>query len=101
MLVRELIDILKDYPQGAEVELSIVAAVTEEDDDITVDRYSVEGVLPWNESRGGPASDDDDDDALVVWLIGGGDDDVDTFLDAIENPDEDDDHDHSDPDHKH
>lgn len=102
MLVRELIDILKDYPLGAEVELSIVAAVTEEDDDITVDRYSVEGVLPWNESRGGPASDDDDDDALVVWLIGGSDDDVDTFLDAIENPDDDEEeHDHSDPNHKH
>ncbi len=104
MLVRELIDILKDYPQGVEVELSIVAAVTDEDDDITVDRYSVEGVLPWNESRGGPAADEDNDDELVVWLIGGGDDDVDTFLDAIENPDDDEDdhdHDHGDPNHKH
>lgn len=107
MRVRELIDILKDQPPDSEVELSVIAPVTEEDDDITVDRYSIGGVLPWNEDRGGPAADEDDDDKVVVWLIGGEDDDVDTFLDAVENPDDEDEDDHGhnhnghDHDHKH
>ncbi|MCU0260099.1 MAG: hypothetical protein MUE78_03685 [Ilumatobacteraceae bacterium] len=77
----ELIDILRDQPQDAEVELAVVAPVKESDEDITVDRYAIDGVLPW--------TDDDLDDPtsegqVVVWLVGGEDDDVDTFLDAIE-----------------
>ena len=75
MLVRELIDILSDHPGDLEVELAVVAPVDEDSDDITVDRYPVDGVLPWN---------DDDDEGLVVWLIGGEDADVDVFLDAVE-----------------
>jgi hypothetical protein len=84
MRVRELIDILSDQPPDAEVELVIVQPVVDEDEDVTVDRYSVEGVMPW--------MDEDDrghDEELVVWLIGGEDGDVESFLDAV------------DPDHDH
>jgi hypothetical protein len=73
--VRELIDILSEQPLDAEVELAVIAPIEEEADDITVDRYPVDGVLPWN---------DDDEEGLVVWLIGGEDADVDVFLDAVE-----------------
>ena len=52
-----------------------MAPVDDNHDDITVDRYSVEGVLPW---------EDEGDDGVVIWLVGGEDDDVDSFLDAIE-----------------
>ena len=79
MRVRELIDILRDQPPDAEVELAVVAPVDDNHDDITVDRYSVEGVLPW---------EDEGDDGVVIWLVGGEDDDVDSFLDAIEQDDE-------------
>ncbi len=75
MRVRELIDILRDQPPEAEVELAVVAPVEDDNEDITVDRYSVEGVLPW---------DDEGDEGVVIWLVGGEDDDVDSFLDAIE-----------------
>ena len=75
MHVRELIDILSDQPPDAEVELAVIAPVDEDSDDITVDRYPVDGVLPWN---------DDESEGLVIWLIGGEDDDVDAFLDAVE-----------------
>lgn len=84
MLVSELIDFLRDQPGDAEVELAIVAPVDEASDDITVDRYSIEGVLPW---------DGDDDGSTVIWLVGGEDDDVEAFLDAIEDDDADHDHD--------
>ena len=62
MLVRELIDILNDQPPDSEVELAIIAPIEEEADDITVDRYSVEGILPWDEHAGAPAEDG-------TWLI--------------------------------
>ena len=75
MRVRELIDILRDQPPDAEVELAVVAPVEDDNEDITVDRYSVEGVLPW---------DDEGEEGVVIWLVGGEDDDVDSFLDAIE-----------------
>ena len=45
MRVSELIDMLKDQPPDAEVELAIVSPVNEDEDDITVDRYTVEGML--------------------------------------------------------
>lgn len=82
MRVSELIDILRDHPGDAEVELAVIQPVTEEADDITVDRYPVEGVMPWDDDD----ADDDGDggDELVIWLIGGDDDDVDSFLDAVE-----------------
>jgi hypothetical protein len=79
MRVRELIDILRDQPPDAEVELAVVAPVEDDNEDITVDRYSVEGVLPW---------DDENEDGVVIWLVGGEDDDVDSFLDAIEEHEE-------------
>jgi hypothetical protein len=75
MHVRELIDILNEQPPDAEVELAVIAPVDEQSDDITVDRYPVDGVLPWS---------DDEDEGLVIWLIGGEDADVDAFLDAVE-----------------
>jgi hypothetical protein len=84
MRVSELIEILKDQPPDAEVELAVVSPVADDNEDITVDRYSVEGVLPWQDDE----PDADNEDGLVIWLVGGEDDDVDAFLDAIEHPDE-------------
>jgi hypothetical protein len=86
MRVSELIDMLRDQPPDAEVELAVVAPVEEDSEDITVDRWSVEGMLPWS---------DDDSDEVVIWLVGGEDEDVEAFLDAIEHED---DHEH---DHDH
>ena len=82
MNVRELLDILKDYPPDTEVELAIVAPV-EDDDQISVDRYQVDGVLPWD--------DDEENDGPVIWLVGGEEDDVDSFLDAIDTDEDDED----------
>jgi hypothetical protein len=84
MRVSELIEILQDQPPDAEVELAIVAPVVDENDDITVDRYSVEGMLPWQDDE----PDEENEAGLVIWLVGGEDDDVDAFLDAIEHPDD-------------
>ena len=84
MRVSELIELLKDQPPDAEVELAIVAPVVDDNDDITVDRYSVEGMLPWQDDE----PDEDNEDGLTIWLVGGEDDDVDAFLDAIEHPDD-------------
>lgn len=75
--VAELIDMLSHHPSDAVVELSIIAPVKEGDDDITVDRYNIDGVMPWQ---------DEDSDEEVVWLVGGEDADVDIFIDAIEQP---------------
>src|SRR5687768_13429064 len=88
--VAELIDMLAQHPADAVVELSIVAPVADGDDDITVDRYPIDGVMPWRdeEDQSGPGT---------VWLVGGEDDDVEVFLDAIET----DDHDHDGHDHEH
>ena len=87
MNVRELLDILKDYPPDTEIELAIVAPV-EDDDQISVDRYQVDGVLPWDD-------DEAENEATVIWLVGGEEDDVDSFLDAVETEDEDEgDHEH-------
>ena len=58
MRVNELIEILKDQPPDAEVELAIIAPVVDENDDITVDRYSVEGMLPWQDDE--PDEDNED-----------------------------------------
>ncbi len=81
MRVSELIDMLKDQPPDAEVELAIVAPVgDDEDEDITVDRYSVEGMLPWRDE-----DENGNDEDIVIWLVGGEDDDVEAFLDAIEH----------------
>ncbi len=78
MTVAELIDILSEHPGDAVVEMAIIAPVQEDDDDITVDRYVVDGVMPW----------DEDGEGETVWMVGGNDDDVEVFLDAIEVVDE-------------
>jgi hypothetical protein len=81
MRVHELIDILSDQPADAEVELAVIAPVEDGSDDITVDRYFVDGVLPWEDDE------DDDEGELTIWLVGGEEPDVNAFLDAIEQPD--------------
>lgn len=83
MRVHELIDILSDQPADAEVELAVIAPVEEGSDDITVDRYFVDGVLPWEDDE----DDEDSDGELSIWLVGGEEADVNAFLDAIEQPD--------------
>jgi hypothetical protein len=80
LTVAELIDMLSQQPGDAIVEMSVIAPIREGDDDITVDRYNVDGVMPWH---------DDDDADSVVWLVGGEDADVDLFIDAIEQPQDD------------
>ena len=74
MRINELLDILRDYPHDWEVELAVIAPVDDAAPDITVDRYSIEGVLPW----------EDDNDEKLLWLVGGEDDNVDAFLDALD-----------------
>lgn len=83
MRVFDLIEILKDQDPDAEVELAIVAPVDGEDD-ITVDRYTVDGVLPWHDEDGDEGAADKGGGDLVIWLIGGEEDDVEAFLDAVE-----------------
>ncbi len=86
MRVHELIDILNDQPPDAEVELAIIAPVEEERDDITVDRYFVDGVLPWQDAEDDEGAEFDEGE-LSIWLVGGEEPDVNAFLDAIEQPD--------------
>jgi hypothetical protein len=74
--VDELIDVLRRYPQALEVELAVVAPPDEEGD-IEIDRYSVEGVLEWEDEDGVP----------WLWLVGGEQGDVDVFLDDVEEHD--------------
>ncbi len=95
MRVSELIDMLKDQPPDAEVEIAVVAPVNDDEDDITVDRYSVEGMLPWQDE-----DDDGKEEEVVIWLVGGEDEDVEAFLDAIEEQAQQHDHDHE-HDHEH
>jgi hypothetical protein len=76
MNVAELIDILRDLDPDTVVEMAIVAPVDDLSEEITVDQYQVEGVLP-RDPR-------DHDGEPMVWLIGGEADDVDEFIDAIE-----------------
>jgi hypothetical protein len=72
--VDELIEILRDHPADAEVELCIVAPVSDDSDEIAVDRYDVAGVMPW-----------EDEEGASVWLISADDDaDIDSFLDALQ-----------------
>ena len=71
----ELIDVLSQHPADAIVEMSIIDPVWDGDDDITVELYHIDGVMPWR---------DEDEDDEVIWLVGGEDADVDVFLDAVE-----------------
>lgn len=74
--VSELIDILRDLDPETIVEMAIVAPVDEDSEEITVDQFAVEGVLP--------RDPDDHDGQPMVWLIGGEATDVDEFIDAVE-----------------
>ena len=77
--------ILSDQPADAEVELAVIAPVEDGSEDITVDRYFIDGVLPWEDDEDGDG--DDEDGELTIWLVGGEEADVNAFLDAIEQPD--------------
>jgi hypothetical protein len=77
-------DFLSEQDPDAEVELAIVAPVDDDVEDITVDRYEVDAVMPW---------DRDENEDPKVWLVGGEEDDVDAFIDAVE--------DDAEPDHEH
>ena len=90
MNVRELIDILKDYPEDTEVELAIACAV-EKDEQIAVDRYPIDGVLPWDDNDDEEEGAENAEEKLVIWLVGGEEEDVDAFMDAIEDDSGDDD----------
>jgi hypothetical protein len=82
MNVRELLEILRDYPEETEIEMGIIAPVVD-DEQIAVDRYPIEGVLPWDDNeRDGQGEADQ-----VLWLIGGEEEDVEAFLEAIEGDD--------------
>ncbi len=89
MRVSELIDILSDQPPEAEVELAVIAPVEESSEDITVDRYFVDGVLPWKDTIDEADEDDpvDENGEWSIWMVGGEESDVNAFLDAIEQPD--------------
>lgn len=83
MIVRELIEILRDHPPELEVELVIVCPVESPEDPVAVDRYGVDVVLRWE-------VDDEDDDgpSELLWLVGGEEDDVEAFADAAGLADE-------------
>ena len=76
MNVAELIDILRDLDPNTVVEMAIVPPVQSDSDELTVERYEVDGVLPRD-----PA---DHDGENIVWLIGGEPDDVEELIDAVE-----------------
>jgi hypothetical protein len=86
MNARQLIDILTGYPPGTEVELAVVAPMTDANEPMEVDRFDVAGVLPWEE----------DDGEVVLWLVSGEDDDVEAFLEWVDADDDDHDHPHGD-----
>jgi hypothetical protein len=70
---RELIEILREFPDDTEVVISIVAPV-EDDGEVTTDDYDIDGVLPV----------ETDDGEQLLLLVGGEEDDIDRFLDALD-----------------
>jgi hypothetical protein len=74
MKVRDLLEILGEYPPDLEVELVIVCPVERAGDPVEVDRYAVGAVLTWQ--------DEDDDTTELAWLVGGEDSDLEAFVDA-------------------
>lgn len=76
MNVAELIDILRDFDPEMIVEMAIVAPVSSDADEITVDQFEVEGIMLRDPVDGGGEP--------VVWLIGGDGNDVEEFIDAME-----------------
>lgn len=78
MRVRELIDILEQYDDDMEIEMAIVAPADPKEDGVAVDRYPVEGVMPWIDDEVDEGEDE------LVWLVGGEEEDVDRLLDELD-----------------
>ena len=74
-IVGSLHYLLKDWLGVTGRTFILAASALTDDDNVTVDRYPVDGVFPWQ-------GDDPDDEG--VWLIGGAPDDVDALLDSLE-----------------
>ncbi len=73
MNARELVEILRDYPDETEVVISIVAPM-DDDGEVSTDDYDIDGVLPV----------ETDDGEQLLLLVGGEQDDIERFLDALE-----------------
>ena len=74
MRIRELIDILRDKPSDADVEIAFVTPVDDDANEIVVNHFDVTAIFS-------PSEDS-------VLLISGEDDDVDELIDALESGDE-------------
>lgn len=74
MRVSELIDILRDKPSDAEIEIAFVTPVDDDANEIVVNHFEVSAIFS--------ATDD------IVLLISGEDADVDELIDALEAGDE-------------
>ena len=74
MRISELIDILRDKPSDADVEIAFVTPVDDDANEIVVNHFDVSAVFS-------PSEDS-------VLLISGEDDDVDELIDALEAGDE-------------
>ena len=74
MRVSELIDILRDKPSDAEIEIAFVTPVADDANEIVVNHFEVSAIFS--------ATDDS------VLLISGEDADVDELIDALEAGDE-------------
>ncbi|MBL6635340.1 MAG: hypothetical protein ISP35_04030 [Ilumatobacteraceae bacterium] len=70
----ELIDILRDKPSDAEIEIAFVTPVDDDANEIVVNHFEVSAIFS--------ATDD------IVLLISGEDADVDELIDALEAGDE-------------
>ena len=82
---------------STEIELAVVAPVDDDNEDITVDRYPLDTVVPWTDDEG------ENPGQVFLWLVGGDDEDVEVFLEAVD-ADEDEaehDHDHGEDGHQH
>ena len=74
MRISELIDILRDKPSDADVEIAFVTPVDDDANEIVVNHFDVTAIFS-------PSEDS-------VLLISGEDDDVDELIDALESGDE-------------
>lgn len=74
MRISELIDILRDKPSDADVEIAFVTPVDDDANEIIVNHFEVAAIFS-------PSEDS-------VLLISGEDDDVDELIDALEAGDE-------------
>lgn len=74
MRISELIDILRDKPSDADVEIAFVTPVDDDANEIVVNHFDVLAIFSPSENS--------------VLLISGEDDDVDELIDALEAGDE-------------